>query len=456
MSDTIAATATAPGEAGIGVIRISGPEAAEIMNKVFVPASGKPVENRHMTYGSIRDGNSGQELDEALCVLMRGPESYTGEDIVEVHCHGGMMPLRQTLELILSRGCRLAEPGEFTKRAFLNGKMDLMQAEAVADLISAKAHTSYRAAEDQLAGKLSKPVRALRDDLTDILVDLTVNIDYPDEDIEELTYNKLADGLEAAIGKTKKLLDGADTGRIIREGLRVAIVGKPNVGKSSMLNRLLRENRAIVTDIPGTTRDTIEEHADIRGIPMNFIDTAGIRKTNDSIEKIGIDRSNAAIERADAVILIIDGSTPLTDDDRKLMRNYKPGKTILVINKTDLPMLTDKNELAALLPDAEIIKTSMKEEDGLVPVEDALEKLVYMGKNIEPGSMIVTNARHKSLLEACLSSLNSALRATGDRIPHELVEIDVNAAYMSLGKILGDEAENDIINQVFARFCLGK
>ena len=315
MEDTIAAVATAYGEGGIGIIRISGEKALSILEEVFEFAGEtSQIVNRRMTYGRIVDRENEQIIDEVLAIHMKGPKTYTAEDVVEINCHGSMVSLRKTLALVLRKGARLAEPGEFTKRAFLNGRLDLSQAEAVIDIIKAKTDRSFDVAMSQLEGALSLRVTEIRQKLLDLLVDITVNIDYPDEDIEELTYDKIEENILLIGEMIEKLLSTADTGRMIREGIRVAIVGKPNVGKSSLMNSLLRETRAIVTEIPGTTRDTIEEAISIRNIPVYLVDTAGIRETSDEVERLGIERSKAAFNEADFIIFIMDGSSAISDD----------------------------------------------------------------------------------------------------------------------------------------------
>ena len=311
MEDTIAAVATAPGEGGIGIIRISGEKSKEILDKVFVPAAASEIANRRMTYGHIKDSETGRIIDEVLCVYMQAPKTYTAEDVVEINCHGGMVPLRKTLQLVLENGARMAEPGEFTKRAFLNGRLDLTQAEAVIDVIKAKTDKTFDVAMDQLEGVFSAKIKEIRKKIVDILVNVTVNIDYPDEDIEEITYEKLEQDLCSVQADVAKLLASAQTGKIIQEGLAVSIIGKPNVGKSSLMNSLLGEGRAIVTEIPGTTRDTIEEHLSVRGIPVRLTDTAGIRRTDDIIEQMGIEKSKESFNQADLVIFILDSSREL-------------------------------------------------------------------------------------------------------------------------------------------------
>ena len=448
--DTIAAISTAYGEGGIGVIRVSGDEAFDIVQKIF---SGK-LRDRFMSYGNIFSEKG--IIDEAMVCCFKAPRSYTAEDVCEIQCHGSLVSLRKILALVIEKGARLAEPGEFTKRAFLNGRLDLTQAEAVMDIIRAKTDRTFEVAVDQLKGSFSLKIKELRNALTDVLVSLTVNIDYPDEDIEEVTYDRLKNDLGSVLEKVKKLIDTADTGRIMREGLRVSIIGKPNVGKSSLMNALLKESRAIVTSIPGTTRDTIEESLSIGGIPVILTDTAGIRKTDDIIEKIGIEKSKDAFNKSDLVIFIADLSRALEDEDREILEVISDRKVICLMNKSDLETVLDKEELKRALPKAVFIEGSLTEETGVNELEDAIKSMVYGGEIRQEESTIVTNVRHMDLLKSAYSSLKDAINLTELGEPLELIEIDVNQAYISLGLIIGEEAGDDIINEVFRRFCLGK
>ena len=448
--DTIAAISTAYGEGGIGVIRVSGDEAFDIVQKIF---SGK-LRDRFMSYGNIFSEKG--IIDEAMVCCFKAPRSYTAEDVCEIQCHGSLVSLRKILALVIEKGARLAEPGEFTKRAFLNGRLDLTQAEAVMDIIRAKTDRTFEVAVDQLKGSFSLKIKELRNALTDVLVSLTVNIDYPDEDIEEVTYDRLKNDLGSVLEKVKKLIDTADTGRIMREGLRVSIIGKPNVGKSSLMNALLKESRAIVTSIPGTTRDTIEESLSIGGIPVILTDTAGIRKTDDIIEKIGIEKSKDAFNKSDLVIFIADLSRALEDEDREILEVISDRKVICLMNKSDLETVLDKEELKRALPKAVFIEGSLTEETGVTELEDAIKSMVYGGEIRQEESTIVTNVRHMDLLKSAYSSLKDAINLTELGEPLELIEIDVNQAYISLGLIIGEEAGDDIINEVFRRFCLGK
>lgn len=456
MEDTIAAIATPPGEGGIGIIRISGERAQEILQKVFVPANPSSIENRKMSYGNIVDTISNKTIDEVLCVYMKGPKTYTAEDVVEINCHGGMVPLRRTLELVLKNGARMAEPGEFTKRAFLNGRLDLSQAEAVIDVIKAKTDKTFDVAFNHLEGIFSKRIQRIRKKLVDILVNITVNIDYPDEDIEEITYEQLSNDLLDVNRAVKSLLSSADTGRMIQEGLNVAIIGKPNVGKSSLMNSLLNEARAIVTEIPGTTRDTIEEHLSIRGIPVRLTDTAGIRETDDLIEKIGIEKSKESFNQADLVIFIIDSSRNLSEEDLYIIEHIDQSKAIVILNKIDLPQVVEREQIEEMLSDAVILETSMETQQGIDLIEEKIVDLVYGGEVKQNESLMVTNVRHKNILEAAEKALNDAIEMTRKKEALEFIEIDVNSSYESLGEIIGETVQDDIINEVFARFCLGK
>lgn len=454
--DTIAAVATAMGEGGIGIVRISGDKALSILEKVFCSVKNRPTENRKLTYGFVTDNFTGEKIDEVMAVYMKAPHSYTAEDVVEIQCHGSIVSLRKILALVLKNGARLAEPGEFTKRAFLNGRLDLSQAEAVIDLVRAKSDKTFDVALSQLEGSFSKKIKEIRSDLVDILVNITVNIDYPDEDIEVITYENLISGLGNVKAKVDSLLATADTGRILREGLNIAIIGKPNVGKSSLMNALLRETRAIVTEIPGTTRDTIEEALTIRNIPVKLTDTAGIRHTDDVIEKIGIEKSKESFNKADLVIFMVDNSRPLDDEDREIIEYIGDRKVLAVINKTDLENRLDISEIKRKLPNGIFIETSMAREDGISRIEDEIENLVYGGKVKQNDSMMVTNVRHKALLEEASYALRDAASMAGAGEALEFLEIDVNRAYEALGEIIGEAVNEDIINEVFARFCLGK
>lgn len=457
MEATIAAIATAPGEGGIGVVRISGEKSKEILEKIFLKKnSEKDLVPRMMHYGFVRNNFSGELIDEVMTVYFKAPYSYTAEDVVEIQCHGSMVSLRKILSLVLKNGARIAESGEFTKRAFLNGRLDLSQAEAVIDLIRAKSDKSFDVALNQLEGNFSKEIRKIRAELMNSLVNITVNIDYPDEDIEQLTFENLVSDLTSVRAKVEKMLQTSNTGRIMSEGLKISIIGKPNVGKSSLMNALLKEKRAIVTSVPGTTRDTIEEMLTIRGIPVKLTDTAGIRHTEDIIEKIGIEKSKEAFNNADLIIFMADRSRVLDEEDFSILSHIGEKKAIVILNKTDLPKAFDETEIEKLLPKAYIIEASVANGEGIEELENVVENLVYGGEVKQSDSMMVTNVRHKNLLEEADSSLADAIEMAKACQPLELLEIDASRAYECLGAIIGEAVEEDIINEVFARFCLGK
>lgn len=457
MEETIAAIATPFGEGGIGIIRMSGEESLKIIKDIFVPASGKPLTNRMLTYGHVYDDEK-NVIDEVMAVFMKAPKTYTREDVVEINCHGGVVPVQKILSLILSKGARLAEPGEFTKRAFLNGRLDLTQAEAVIDLISAKAEKTFDVAMKQLEGAVSGKIRECREALTDVLVNLTVNIDYPDEDIEEITYKELVHDLETVLSEIKLLLAGFDTGKILKEGLRVAIIGKPNVGKSSLMNALLKESRAIVTDIPGTTRDTIEENLSIRGIPVVLTDTAGIRETEDYVEAMGIERSKESFNRADLIIMVMDGSGEIENTDLEIIEKLDPVKSVILLNKNDLATGIAVDDVKRITPngETEVISVSMKKTDDILRIEEILLERICLGKVTQQNSAVITNVRQKNLLDTAALSLSDAIEATYALEPLEVLEIDVKEAYLALGEILGEETAENILEEVFSRFCLGK
>lgn len=456
MEETIAAIATAYGEGGIGIIRVSGEESLDIMKKLFVPVADKEIVSRRMTYGNIVDPSNGQIIDEVLAVYMKAPTTYTGEDVVEINCHGSVISLKKTLELVLLNGARMAEPGEFTKRAFLNGRMDLSQAEAVIDIIKAKTEKGFDVAVSQLNGQLSEKVLEIRKKMIDVLVDITVNIDYPDEDIEYITYDKMLADLSLIGDMIENMLSTAGAGRLIREGIRVAIVGKPNVGKSSLMNGLLRESRAIVTAVPGTTRDTIEEAISIKDIPVYLIDTAGIRDTEDIVEQIGIEKSKEAFNKADFVIFIVDGSSELTEEDEEIIELLSDRKCLVLINKQDLGAVISASDLASRMRNSHVIETSLIDGNGIEEIENYIEELVYGGQISQGESVLVNNVRHIELLEKSLSAINDAKAMTEAGEALDFINVDVNEAFDLLGEIIGESVNDEILNEVFSRFCLGK
>lgn len=473
--DTIAAISTAFGEGGIGIVRISGSEAKSILSEIFVPSAGEnggsketesggsaasgggpEIKDRMLTYGKIVDPKTGEVIDEVLCVFMPAPHTYTTEDVAEIDCHGSVVSLRRCLELCFERGARPAERGEFTKRAFLGGRLDLSQAEAVIDVVKAKTDLGFDVAMRQLEGSLSEKIRGIRSGLTDILVDITVNIDYPDEDIEVIVYEKLDNSLTEIKEAVDGLVRSANTGRLISEGIAVSIIGKPNVGKSSLMNALLRESRAIVTAVPGTTRDTIEESLDLRGIPLRLTDTAGIRETSDEVERIGIERSKDSFNRADLVVLILDASDPLSEEDEEIMKAITEKKLLILLNKQDRGRVVERAEVERRFPGSVILETSLTEDDGAAPVEQAIYDMVIEGDVSQQESALVTNARHADLLAKASSQLGDAIEMTRLGEPLELIEIDIDQSRQYLGEIIGETATGDILEEVFSRFCLGK
>lgn len=454
MNDTISAISTAYGEGGIGIVRMSGSRSYEILSDIFDNID--KVENRKLTYGHIRDPKDGRTVDEVLVAYMKAPHTYTGEDVVEINCHGSMMALRKILDITLKEGASLAEKGEFTKRAFLNGKINLSQAEAVIDLIKASSSSGYDVALSQLDGSFGKNISEIRQKLVDILVDITVNIDYPDEDIEEILYENLRKNIFKIKEDIDYLISTSDTGRILKDGIKIAIIGKPNVGKSSLMNRLLMENRAIVTDIPGTTRDVIQENMMIRNIPVILIDTAGIRETDDKIEKIGIEKSKETFNDADLILFLLNSGDVITDEDYSIMNRVANKNVLVLLNKSDMDRKIETDRIKEILGDKTFLDTSMETGQGVEKLKDIIEKMVYKGNLKQDNSLIVTNARHLNLLRDASAFLEDSLKSIDSNQPLEFIEIDVKNTYDDLGAILGEEVGDDILNEVFSRFCLGK
>lgn len=457
--DTIVGISTPPGEGAIGIVRMSGDKAFEIVQKLFLNKQNEKVisfENRKLTYGTIVDGD--QIIDEVLVACMKAPHTFTREDIVEINCHGGVVPIRRIVEAALKNGCRMAEPGEFTKRAFLNGRLDLAQAESIMDMISAKTPKGFDVAFQQMEGVLSKRVKSIREELLKILAHVEVNIDYPDEDIEELTYAELLEELIKVQPQIDHLLSSSEAGRIIRDGLSTVIIGKPNVGKSSLLNALLKESRAIVTEIAGTTRDVIEEYLNIEGIPIKIVDTAGIRETNDIVEKIGVERSKEFFNKADLVLVMLNAGEALTEEDREILSYIHDREVIVLVNKTDLEPKIDYDELASLLGNhrERIIKISVATGDGIEAVEKGISSLVYKGDVKKDESTYVTNIRHKHALEKASQAIADAIDSTRAEMALDFIEVDIKNTYEYLGEISGDTLEENVIDKIFSNFCLGK
>lgn len=457
--DTIAAIATAPGEAGIGIIRISGKKAVEIGDKIF---KGKRInklsegKQRYLNYGYIIDPKNNEKIDEVLVVYMKEPYTYTTEDIVEINCHGGIISVRRILEVVMENGARMAEPGEFTKRAFLNGRIDLSQAEAVMDLISSKTDTSFDVSLNQLEGSISKEVSILRQKVLGMLAHIEASIDFPEHDEEYATYQQLRVNGDSILNRITELLDTVYTGRILREGLKTIILGKPNVGKSSLLNRILRENRAIVTDIPGTTRDIIEEYVNIKGIPLKIVDTAGIRETDDIIERMGVDRAKALINESDLIIAVFDASSRLTDEDMEIINLATNKKSIVLLNKTDLEGKISNQDIRKHLPDTRIISTSMITGTGIDILEETLKDLFFAGEVKIKDDVIVTNVRHKNQLLKAKENIEDAIKAIEAELPYDLIEVDLKDCWENLGEITGETVGEDLIDKIFQDFCIGK
>ena len=456
MDDTISAICTALGVGSIGVIRVSGPDSLAIVSSLFQGREKLGRETaRKLLYGHIVDP-AGQRVDEVLAVYMPGPHSYTGEDVCEIQCHGGREALQQILVLTYDAGARPAEPGEFTKRAFLNGRLDLAEAESVMDIINAKSRRALIAANRGHEGALSKKVKELRKSLRDLVVQLEAVIDYPEEDIEDVTYGEAIQVLTAGREALQKLLQQGMAGRILREGLRTAIVGRPNVGKSSLLNSLLKTDRAIVSNIPGTTRDIIEEQMTIGGIPLVLTDTAGLRDTQDTVEKIGVERSRAVLEDAQLALVVLDGSQPLGAEDRTLLDSLEGRAKLILVNKADLALTMDVASLQAAYGEDNVIIISVKTGEGMDQVAHWLETFVYgEGSDSESGSM-TQNARQQSLLKKALQSLDDALQGAQAQLPYDCLTIDLTQALHDLGEITGEDVPDEIISEIFAQFCVGK
>lgn len=459
LDDTIAAIATAPGIGGIGIIRISGPEACNVVNRIFHSKQSVPLgerQTRTIHYGHIVHPKTGKTLDEVIVVLMKGPHSYTAEDVVEIQCHGGFVSVREILKVLLSEGVRQAEEGEFTKRAFLNGRIDLTQAEAIIDIIDAKTEQSLEVAVNQLDGTLSKYIRSLRDELIAMIAHLEVTIDYPEEDIEEVSAQEVRTGLEPILEKMDTLLATAQHGKLLRDGVMVSIIGRPNAGKSSLMNALLREDRAIVTNIPGTTRDSIEEFLTIQGIPVRLIDTAGIRETEDIVESMGVKKTRQYLDKADVVVLVIDGSKPLELEEQELLQLITNRPSIIFLNKADQTQCIMKEEIAALGTFTEIVTISAAQGEGMDEMAKVITSLVQGGSVQANHEAMLSNVRHITLMEQAKSSLDQSILAIDSGMPIDLIVTDIRTAWELLGDITGESLRESMVDELFKRFCLGK
>ncbi|GAV24072.1 tRNA uridine-5-carboxymethylaminomethyl(34) synthesis GTPase MnmE [Carboxydothermus islandicus] len=460
MEDTIAAISTPLGEGGIGIVRVSGPQAIEAVKKVFVPRKNKDlakVPGFTLHYGKIIDPADGKIVDEVLVSVMRAPKSYTGENVVEINCHGGIVAVEKVLELILKQGIRLADPGEFTKRAFLNGRIDLSQAEAVIDIIRARTDASLKLAERQLSGELREKINAVRQKIINILAFIEVSIDYPEYEFDEVSPDSALKNIDEIISDIQKLLSSYERGRILKEGITAVIAGKPNVGKSSLLNALLRKKRAIVTDIPGTTRDVIEDYLNLKGIPVKIVDTAGIRETEDLVEKLGVEKTREYLNQADVTLFVIDVSMGIDENDEKILSLINKDKSLLVINKIDLlPGKVNFEHYAQKTGIKNYVPFSARNFEGLETLENKLYELFLPEQEGGGESALISNLRHKNYLEKALNSLLSAKKNIASGEPVDLVAIDLNEALRELGAITGDTIGDEIINEIFSQFCVGK
>lgn len=455
--DTIAAISTPMGEGAIAIVRISGPEAVKAANQIFKGKNIEKVESHTIHYGFIVDPEVNEKVEEVMLSVLRAPKTFTREDIVEINCHGGLVSVNRVLQLVLNQGVRLAEPGEFTKRAFLNGRIDLSQAEAVMDLIRAKTDRAMNVAIGQMEGRLSKLVRQLRQTILETLAHVEVNIDYPEyDDVEEMTHRLLLEKATEIKAEIAKLLETSKQGKILRDGISTVIIGRPNVGKSSLLNSLVHENKAIVTDIPGTTRDVIEEYVNVRGVPLRLVDTAGIRETEDIVERIGVERSRQVLKEADLILLVLNNAEPLTAEDKKLFEAARGMDVIVLVNKTDLNRKIDMDEVKKLADNYPVISTSLKEESGIDQLEEAISGLFFTGR-IESGDMTyVSNTRHIALLNQAQKAIDDVLSGIDAGVPIDLIQIDFTRTWEILGEIIGDTVHESLINQLFSQFCLGK
>lgn len=457
MGKTIAAISTAMSASGIGIVRMSGTEAMEVISRIYRSKNGKKnirkAESHTIHYGYIYDGE--EAVDEVLVMVMKGPKTYTGEDTVEIDCHGGVYAMKRVLETALKNGARIAEPGEFTKRAFLNGRLDLSQAEAVMDIIQAKSEVALKSSVEQLKGSVLRAVKEIRSTLLYHIAYIESALDDPEHISLEGYPEELAGVVDKEKEKVEKLLKSADDGRMIQEGIKTVILGKPNAGKSSLLNFLVGEDRAIVTDIAGTTRDTLEEYISLHGISLRIIDTAGIRETEDVVEKIGVGKAKKMAEEADLILYVVDSSLPLDENDREIMELLSGRKSIVIYNKTDLKSAVDTEELKEKTG-SPIIPVSVVEETGITELENKIKEMFFQGEISFDNEVYITNARHKKALEEALESLKMVKNSIESGMSEDFFSIDLMSAYESLGKILGESVGEDLVNEIFSKFCVGK
>ncbi|MFS4854001.1 tRNA uridine-5-carboxymethylaminomethyl(34) synthesis GTPase MnmE [Staphylococcus aureus] len=456
--DTITSISTPMGEGAIGIVRLSGPQAVEIADKLY---KGKHLLNNvpshTINYGHIIDPESKEVVEEVMVSVLRAPKTFTREDIIEINCHGGILTINRLLELTMTYGARMAEPGEFTKRAFLNGRIDLSQAEAVMDFIRSKTDRASKVAMNQIEGRLSDLIKKQRQSILEILAQVEVNIDYPEyDDVEDATTEFLLEQSKEIKQEINRLLDTGAQGKIMREGLSTVIVGKPNVGKSSMLNNLIQDNKAIVTEVAGTTRDVLEEYVNVRGVPLRLVDTAGIRETEDIVEKIGVERSRKALSQADLILFVLNNNEALTQEDYTLYEVVKNEDVIVIVNKMDLEQNIDINEVKDMIGDTPLIQTSMLKQEGIDELEIQIRDLFFGGEVQNQDMTYVSNSRHISLLKQARQTIQDAIDAAESGVPMDMVQIDLTRTWEILGEIIGETASDELIDQLFSQFCLGK
>lgn len=456
IDDTIAAIATAPGEGGIGIIRISGEKSLQVAQSIFKSKSGKMIKDynaRTLIYGTVVDNE--KVIDEVLVAYMKGPNSYTAEDVIEINCHGGFISVKKILELILSKGVRLAEAGEFTKRAFLNGRIDLSQAEAVMDLINSKNDFALNSSIEQLKGGVSDAIKDIRKDIIYHIAFIESALDDPEHISLDGYDEEITEMLNENIDKISKLVNSFDNGRIMKEGIKTVILGKPNAGKSSLLNLMLGEDRAIVTDIEGTTRDTLEENINFNGLSLKIIDTAGIRDTEDLVERIGVNKAKEIAKEGDLIIYVVDGSRELDDNDREIIKLINDKQAIILVNKSDMDTVINIDELKKD-SNRDVILFSAKNGEGMDQLEEEIRNMFYSGKVTYNDQVYITNARHKEALENALESLKQVKNSVDAGMPEDFYSIDLMDAYTDLGLIIGESVEDDLVNEIFSKFCMGK
>lgn len=456
--DTITSISTPMGEGAIGIVRLSGPQAVEIADKLYKGKHLlKDVPSHTINYGHIIDPDTKEVVEEVMVSVLRAPKTFTREDIIEINCHGGILTINRVLELTMTHGARMAEPGEFTKRAFLNGRIDLSQAEAVMDFIRSKTDRASKVAMNQIEGRLSDLIKKQRQSILEILAQVEVNIDYPEyDDVEDATTEFLLERSKEIKQEINRLLDTGAQGKIMREGLSTVIVGKPNVGKSSMLNNLIQDNKAIVTEVAGTTRDVLEEYVNVRGVPLRLVDTAGIRETEDIVEKIGVERSRKALSQADLILFVLNNNEALTQEDYTLYEVVKNEDVIVIVNKMDLEQNIDIDEVKKMIGDTPLIQTSMLKQDGIDELEIQIRDLFFGGEVQNQDMTYVSNSRHISLLKEARQTIQDAIDAAESGVPMDMVQIDLTRTWEILGEIIGETASDELIDQLFSQFCLGK